>query len=53
MTKRLALWVCLLLPFCFYSQVVINEVDADTPGLDVLEIIELTEKLEAIAEMPK
>jgi hypothetical protein len=41
MTKRLHLWVCLLLPFCFYSQVVINEVDADTPGLDVLEIIEL------------
>ena len=41
MTKRLHLWVCLLLPFCFYSQVVINEVDSDTPGLDVLEIIEL------------
>lgn len=41
MTKRLHLWICLLLPFCFYSQVVINEVDADTPGLDVLEIIEL------------
>lgn len=41
MTKRLHLWVCFLLPFCFYSQVVINEVDADTPGLDVLEIIEL------------
>lgn len=41
MTKRLHLWVCFLMPFCFYSQVVINEVDADTPGLDVLEIIEL------------
>lgn len=41
MTKRLHLWVCLLLPFCFYSQVVINEVDADTPGLDVQEFIEL------------
>lgn len=41
MTKRLHLLVCFLLPFCFYSQVVINEVDADTPGLDVLEFIEL------------
>ena len=41
MTKRLLLWVCLFLPFYFYSQVVINEIDTDTPGLDVLEIIEL------------
>jgi len=41
MTKRVLLWVGLFLPFCFYAQVVINEVDADTPGVDVLEIIEL------------
>ena len=41
MTKRVLLWVCFLLPFCFNAQVVINEVDADTPGLDVLEIVEL------------
>lgn len=41
MTKRFSFWICLLLPFCFYSQVVINELDSDTPGLDVLEIIEL------------
>lgn len=41
MTKRLLLWVCILLPFCFNAQVVINEIDTDTPGLDVLEIIEL------------
>lgn len=41
MTKRVLLWVAFLLPLCFYAQVVINEVDADTPGLDVLEIIEL------------
>ncbi|MBC8882434.1 hypothetical protein H9X57_00375 [Flavobacterium piscinae] len=41
MTKRVLLWVVFLLPFCFNAQVVINEVDADTPGLDVLEIVEL------------
>lgn len=41
MIKRLHLWATLLLPFCFYAQVVINEVDADTPSADDREFIEL------------
>lgn len=41
MIKRLLLWAALLLPFCFYAQVVINEVDADTPSADDREFIEL------------
>lgn len=41
MTKRVLLWVGLLMSTCVFSQVVINEVDADTPSLDVKEFIEL------------
>ena len=41
MTKRLLLWVGLFMTTFFQAQVVINEVDSDTPGLDVKEFIEL------------
>lgn len=41
MTKRILLWVGLFITACIHAQVVINEVDSDTPGLDVKEFIEL------------
>lgn len=41
MTKRILLWVGLFMITCLQAQVVINEVDSDTPGLDVTEFIEL------------
>ncbi|WP_415060442.1 endonuclease [Flavobacterium sp.] len=41
MTKRLLLGVALLFTIFVQGQVVINELDADTPGLDVQEFIEL------------
>ncbi len=41
MTKRLLLGVALLFTMFVQGQVVINELDADTPGLDVREFIEL------------
>lgn len=41
MTKRLLLGVALLFTMFVQGQVVINELDADTPGLDVQEFIEL------------
>lgn len=41
MTKRLLLGVALLFTLFVQGQVVINELDADTPGLDVREFIEL------------
>jgi hypothetical protein len=41
MTKRLLLGVALLFTLFVQGQVVINELDADTPGLDVKEFIEL------------
>jgi hypothetical protein len=41
MTKRTLLWVGLFMTTFFHAQVVINEVDSDTPLLDVKEFIEL------------
>jgi hypothetical protein len=41
MTKRILLWVGLFMITSLQAQVVINEVDSDTPGLDVTEFIEL------------
>lgn len=41
MTKKLLLGVALLFAIIVNGQVVINELDADTPGLDVREFIEL------------
>jgi hypothetical protein len=41
MTKTLLLGLCLFVSSFIYSQVVINELDADTPGVDTAEFIEL------------
>lgn len=41
MTKRILLWVGLFMITSLQAQVVINEVDSDTPGLDVTEFVEL------------
>ncbi|MBL7886566.1 MAG: endonuclease [Flavobacterium sp.] len=41
MIKKIAL-ILTFFNFCFaYSQIIINEIDADTPGTDVLEFVEL------------
>ena len=41
MPKNLLTYLFLLLGMFSYSQVVINEIDADTPGSDLLEFVEL------------
>lgn len=41
MTKRILLWVGLFMISSLQAQIVINEVDSDTPGLDVTEFVEL------------
>lgn len=41
MFKKLLQFACLFLVFTSYSQIVINELDADTPGTDTKEFLEL------------
>lgn len=41
MSKKILTIIFLLLGISIYSQIVINEIDADTPGTDQLEFVEL------------
>lgn len=41
MSKKILTLIFLLLGISIYSQIVINEIDADTPGTDQLEFVEL------------
>jgi len=41
MSKKILTLIFLLLAISIYSQIVINEIDADTPGTDQLEFVEL------------
>lgn len=38
---KTTLLICLLSTWSFFSQVVINEIDADTQGMDTKEFVEL------------